>query len=1085
MSKCTSPSNKRAVPHERSVEGITKYFKPLNELINQLVPTSLSSSSSKSSPSTTPTTPKTSSRTSTTPETSSSRTSTTAKTSSSRTPTTSRASSSRTSTTAKTSSRTSTTPQTSSSRTSTTPKTSSRTSTTPQTSSSRTPTTCRASSSKTPTTSRTSSSTTPTTSGTSKVQSIHVNDVPANNTSESLISVVNTSSLLDKISHLSMNSDKATLCNSFQNIAITSTDSISSNEPDESLVFFESNADIQSSDDPEHNQSEFQHATPENSEINQRDMLATYLFQIEFHLKSCQNLIKDSTRNDISHKEFVEKTRSFVFELKTILDSLDTTCHEQIEKMNAQFSNVEFVCRKSNDAISRDPAYWPTNGKFTEEELRYLIHKGPMQPVLNDYPKNLSLVAQKTTCKFVPKWFNEYPMLEYSESIDRAFCFACRPGSEKADLAWIKTGLQSWSKMKGKGKGKKGKLEQHFTSSSHMSSMYRLSVFKNKHLNVEHLIDANHRLASQKEESIFQINKKIIETFFDCTLFLAKQGLAFHRDPQEHGNFIQLINLLCRHNPLLNSWFNDNKFKSHHVTYRSARSQDEFIEQIGTYLIRLIVQQVQNAPFYSVMIDSTPDCSHREIYSLVIRYVDNDLNIYERVIALKELPTKTGQAICDFILTILHDYQISTDCLVGQCYDNAPSMSGCRRGVQNCMKIALKRDIIHVPCGGHSANLGVKHGCECSTEYIRFFNLIEEIYDFLTSSINRYHKFRTQINSSTSAVTVKNLSITRWSANYESINAICRSLPEIINTFDLIISHIDDKVNTNEKITPDDRKTKEQSINLQKAILSFEFNLLLNFLNQVTRQTQSLTDHLQKKSLDLVTASHLLFNTNKVLMEWRNDDLFLQNLIKECDDQALRNGVDIENEFARHHHQRPRSVKIDSNSKTGIHLNRIEYYAKLMREILDYLIVSLSEYYKLIEEKLQHFCNIFPGRVNQLTLENAKKICEIVPGISSPELLYSELQLLKNDIDSYTEMTELINKIKIIRHGYPNAARIYQFLLALPITVATNERCFSKLKLIKNKLRSTLMPDKMEWLIISSAERDLLENADLSSFAEE
>ena len=56
-----------------------------------------------------------------------------------------------------------------------------------------------------------------------------------------------------------------------------------------------------------------------------------------------------------------------------------------------------------------------------------------------------------------------------------------------------------------------------------MASMYRLSVFKNKHLNVEHLIDANHRLACQKEESIFQINKKIIETFFDCTLFLAKQ----------------------------------------------------------------------------------------------------------------------------------------------------------------------------------------------------------------------------------------------------------------------------------------------------------------------------------------------------------------------------------------------------------------------------------------------------------------------------------------------------------------------------------------------------------------------------------
>ena len=84
------------------------------------------------------------------------------------------------------------------------------------------------------------------------------------------------------------------------------------------------------------------------------------------------------------------------------------------------------------------------------------------------------------------------------------------------------------------------------------------------------------------------------------------------------------------------------------------------------------------------------------------------------------------------------------------------------------------------------------------------------------------------------------------------------------------------------------------------------------------------------------------------------------------------------------------------------------------------------------------------------------KIRDIVPGFSSPELLYSELQLLKNNIDSSTELPELIDKVKKIRHGYPNAIRVYQLLLALPITVATNERCFSKLKLVKNKLRSML-----------------------------
>jgi hypothetical protein len=61
-----------------------------------------------------------------------------------------------------------------------------------------------------------------------------------------------------------------------------------------------------------------------------------------------------------------------------------------------------------------------------------------------------------------------------------------------------------------------------------------------------------------------------------------------------------------------------------------------------------------------------------------------------------------------------------------------------------------------------------------------------------------------------------------------------------------------------------------------------------------------------------------------------------------------------------------------------------------MREILDYLTFSLFEYYKVIEEKLQHFHNIIPGRVQQFTLENAVEVTKIVPGISSANLLYCE-----------------------------------------------------------------------------------------------
>ncbi len=63
--------------------------------------------------------------------------------------------------------------------------------------------------------------------------------------------------------------------------------------------------------------------------------------------------------------------------------------------------------------------------------------------------------------------------------------------------------------------------------------------------------------------------------------------------------------------------------------------------------------------------------------------------------------------------------------------------------------------------------------------------------------------------------------------------------------------------------------------------------------------------------------------------------------------------------------------------------------------------------------------------------------------------------------------------------------KFHKFLLTLPVTIATNERSFSKLKLLKNTLRSTLNNDKMEWLILCSIEKDLLQNIDLSTFAED
>ncbi len=63
------------------------------------------------------------------------------------------------------------------------------------------------------------------------------------------------------------------------------------------------------------------------------------------------------------------------------------------------------------------------------------------------------------------------------------------------------------------------------------------------------------------------------------------------------------------------------------------------------------------------MIDSTPDASHREMYSIIIRYTKN-YQVEERLLSLQELPSKVGEDICLLLLKTLQKKGVPTNKLV-------------------------------------------------------------------------------------------------------------------------------------------------------------------------------------------------------------------------------------------------------------------------------------------------------------------------------------------------------------------------------------------------------------------------------------
>ena len=101
--------------------------------------------------------------------------------------------------------------------------------------------------------------------------------------------------------------------------------------------------------------------------------------------------------------------------------------------------------------------------------------------------------------------------------------------------------------------------------------------------------------------------------------------------------------------------------------------------------------------------------------------------------------------------------------------------------------------------------------------------------------------------------------------------------------------------------------------------------------------------------------------------------------------------------------------------------------------------------------------------------------------IDGDELFY-ELKIVRKCLPKETKRAiEVLDYLKMMDSCFPNVWIAYRILLTIPVTVASAERSFSKLKLIKSYLRSTMSQEILNGLTILSIEKHMLEQIDFNS----
>ena len=370
---------------------------------------------------------------------------------------------------------------------------------------------------------------------------------------------------------------------------------------------------------------------------------------------------------------------------------------------------------------------------------------------------------------------------------------------------------------------------------------------------------------------------------------------------------------------------------------------------------------------------------------------------------------------------------------------------------------------VYVPCANHTLNLVVVDCANSSTEALTFFGVLTRLYVLFSSSAQRWEILKKHVELS-----IKSQSDTRWESRIKCIKPLRYNLKEVLLALkDLEAISIERK----------DGRAASETKSLIADLSKWSFLLSVFIWYDILSQVNKASKILQSYGVSLHTMETEIQATEKFLQNYDSAATSAVEIAQE---------LDIDPSFPPSRSGKKKKLFDYQGEEEQRATPELKFESNFFYPLVDQAMMSIKERFNLLREVSSAFSFLYTrDKLLLVQQENAlltcckefqKKFGDIDSDEMSAELQRFVLILQKKrNLNTAQDFLNYLLKTHLFEL-YPNCTS--HFALTCLVTVASAERSFSKLKLIKTFNRTSMTDSRLSSLAMLSIENDCARSLD-------